>query len=84
MQYFHSYDIFYFNYEELSREPGSLHSLIRSLILLAISVWKHFNFMAHSHTIILYARLKLKNHHNIFLASLVGPIFVEDATKVEK
>ena len=57
--------------------------MIRSLILRAIYVWKHFNFLARSHAVILYVHVKIKNHHNIFLTHLMGPIFVEDATKVE-
>ena len=39
--------------------------MIRSLILRAIYVQKHFNFM--SHACILNVRVKLKNHHNRFL-----------------
>ena len=83
MQYFHSYDIFYFDYGELLREPWSLHSLIRSLILRVILVWKHFNFPTLLHVCILYVCVKFKNDHNIFLAHPMRPIFVEDTTKVE-
>ena len=88
------YSIFYFDYRELSKIPRSLHSPIRSLILLTILVCKHFNFLARLHACILYVRVNFKNHHNIFLACPVGHIFVkhhfmdsffaEDATKVKK
>ena len=88
------YDIFYFYSRELSRELGSLHILIRCLILQVISVWKRFNSFARLHTCILYVCVKLKNHHNIFLVRSVGHIFVkhrlvdsffvEDGTKIEK
>ena len=84
LQYFYSYDIFYFDYREMSRDPRSLHNLIRGLILRSISVWKHFNFLACPHACNLYVCLKFKNHYNIFFASLMGPFFVEDATKVKK
>ena len=58
--------------------------MIRSLILRAILVWNHFNFLSCPHACILYVCMKLKNHHSIFLARSMRLIFIEDATKVEK
>ena len=68
--------------------------MIKSLILRVIPVWKHFNFMAHLHALFCMFCMRLKNHHNIFLARLMGHIFVKHylldslfdgyATKIEK
>ena len=76
----------YLDYEDLSREPENLFfCLIRSLIFNIILVWKHFNFLtrpcAHFLIVIMYVEVKSIKFTNIFLACLVGPVFVEDATK---
>ena len=58
--------------------------LIRSLIFGIVLVWKHFNFLARSRTIlidIMYVEVTFIKITNIFLARLVGHIFVEDAIK---
>ena len=62
-----TFSIFYFDFGELSREPRSLHSPIRSLILRAITVWKHFNFLAHPHTCNLYVSCEIqKSPQHVF------------------
>ena len=91
---------FHFDSRDLLRELKSLHSPIISLILGVIPVWKHFNFIACMHAYICMFHVRLKNHHNIFLARPMGPIYVKqssvghifvkhhlvdlDATKIEK
>ena len=89
MSDFHSY-VFHFDYGELSREPGNLHSPIRSLIYES---FKFGNTLIswHACMLIFYTfRVRLKNHHSIFLTLPVGHIFVKhhlvdlDATKIEK
>ena len=89
VQYSHQY-IFHVDYGERLKELESLHSLIRSLI------YESFQFgntliSWHAHTLIFCMfRVRFKNHHNIFLACPMGPIFVKhnsvdlDAKKIEK
>ena len=60
---FHSY-VFHFDSWELTREPGSLHSLIRSLIFLVIQFGNSL-ISWYAHTLIFYMfRMRFKNHHN--------------------
>ena len=60
---FHLY-VFHFDSWELSREPGSLHSLIRSLIFRVIQFGNSL-ISWYAHTLIFYMfRMRFKNHHN--------------------
>ena len=54
------FSFFYFDYGELSRELGNLHRMIRSLILLVVPIWKHFNFLARPYSFILYVSCEIK------------------------
>ena len=77
-----SFGVCYFDFRELSREPGSLHSPIKSPILQVIPSWKYFNFLARLHTCILYVSCEIQKSPQHILAPLVRPIFAEDAINV--
>ena len=65
-------------------ESGNSFCLIKNFDFDTISVWKHFNVLTRlqPHAFILYFRVKIQNHHNIFLACPMGLVFAEDATNV--